>query len=69
MNANLIPYDDIKAAIGLKPKAKLHTVIKALDERGIPYQRGVNCVFTTLDALNAKIMGRQIATKTDIELL
>jgi hypothetical protein len=53
----IIPYDDIKKALGLRPKCRVSTVERELRKRGLPFEYGKNCVFTTKDAWNAKIMG------------
>jgi len=53
----LIYYDELKKALGLPPKAKQSTVERAMIKLGYPYCHGVNGVFTTIDAINGKVLG------------
>lgn len=68
--SEIIAYDEIKKALGLPLKCRVSTVERELHKRGLPFEYGKNCVFSTKDAWNAKIMGLPMAKAEDrIELI
>lgn len=56
MPDNIIEYDEIKAAIGLK-KARLSTVVRELERLDLPYLPGRDCVFAMRELWNNKSLG------------